>query len=89
MKKKWNEKGILEIGMYNEKDQYQEQALKNTVFDSLQSSSSGSLQLSTAVVDNMGEYIFEDNIFIYGHSARTMWPMARTHGSHCPMARTP
>ena len=65
MKKKWNEKGILEIGMYNEKDQYQEQALKNTVFDSLQSSSSGSLQLSTAVVDDMGEYIFEDNIFIY------------------------
>ena len=65
MKNKWGEMGLLEIGMYNEADQYQDQSIKNTVLDSLKSSSHGSLQLSTAVHDNDGDYIFEGSIYIY------------------------
>ena len=65
IKNKWGEKNSLEVGLYNEADQYQEQALKNEILDSLKRISTGSLKLSTAVKNNYGDYVLEESIYTY------------------------
>ena len=65
IKNKWGRKNSLEIGLFSESDQFQEQDLNSEVLDSLKIITNGSLTLSTAVKNNYGDYILEESIYIY------------------------
>ena len=67
-KKKLGENGLIDIGLYNEDDRYQEQDLNDEYFDSLASISNGSIIVSTAIINEDGDYILNNGVYEYDPS---------------------
>ncbi len=57
--------GSITMGLFNESDKYKEDEFDIKILDSLKNISNGSIKLSTAILDTVGEYILEGEVFIY------------------------
>ena len=68
LKRKLGESSIIDIGLYNEDDRYNEQDLNNDYFNSLSSVASGSITVPTVIIDENGDYVLNDDIYEYDPS---------------------
>jgi len=68
LKKKLGESSIIDIGLYNEDDRYNEHDLDDDYFNSLSSVSSGSITVPTVIIDVNGDYVINNGIYEYDPS---------------------
>ena len=57
--------GNLSFGIFNEKDNIVNKDWSSDIKDSLYNSTSAIIKLNTAIIDNDGDYIKEDSLYIY------------------------
>ena len=65
LKNNGNNKSRFDIGFYNEDDKNQDNDFNDSYFDSLESITSESILISTAVINSDGDYILNNGIYFY------------------------
>lgn len=64
-KNKFKKNSVIDIGLYNEDDRYQNSDFNDLYFDSLKSIPNESIIISTAIMNPNGNYVLNEGIFIY------------------------
>ena len=65
LEKDINQNGKFSMGLFQEKDQFNSLSLIDTYNDSLINSKSSSTRINTAQLDEMGDYVSLDSVYVY------------------------
>tara|TARA_Y100000590_G_scaffold467959_1_gene648764 strand:+ start:4376 stop:7576 length:3201 start_codon:yes stop_codon:yes gene_type:complete len=65
LEKTLNQHGKISMGLFQEKDQFNQSGWSKEVHDSLVVATSGHIKIDTRQINEQGEYVFRDSIYVY------------------------
>ena len=65
LEKNLNQNGKISMGLFQEKDQFNKSGWSKEVHDSLVVATSGLIKIDTRQINEQGEYVFRDSIYVY------------------------
>ena len=65
LEKSLNQHGKISMGLFQDADQFKQSAWSKAVLDSLRAATSGHVQVDSRQIDDQGDYVFRDSIYVY------------------------